>query len=60
MAGRGVLLVLLLAATGCSLSKRLYADDPLVKGKRAVVGNPVQCAPPDTWERPCPPPPPPK
>jgi hypothetical protein len=56
---RGVLLIVLLAAVGCSWAKKPYADDPLVQGKRAVVGNPVQCAPVEDWDRPAPPPPPP-
>jgi len=52
------LLLLVLATTGCSWAKKPYADDPLVKGKRAVIGNPIQCDPVEKWDRPSPPLPP--
>ena len=54
------LFLLLASAIGCSWAKRPYANDPLVRHRRAVVGNPVACEPVEKWERPAPPPPPPE
>ena len=53
------LLLVVMSAGGCSWSKRPYADDPLVRGKKAIVGNPIGCEPVERWDRPFPPPPPP-
>jgi hypothetical protein len=56
---RSWLLLLLIGAGGCSWAKRPYADDPLVRGKKAIVGNPIGCEAVEKWDRPCPPAPPP-
>ena len=45
-------------ACGCSWAKKPYANDPLVRNRRAVIANPIDCPPPEKWERPTPPPPP--
>ncbi len=54
---RAWLLVLLLAC-GCSWAKKPYANDPLIRNRRAVIANPIDCPPVEKWERPTPPPPP--
>lgn len=48
-------LLLFLLAAGCSWAKKPHAD-PLYR--RAVIANPINCPPPEKWERPVPPPPP--
>jgi hypothetical protein len=53
-----VTVLLFLLACGCAWSKKPYADSPLVLGRRAVIANPINCPPPEKWERPMPPPPP--
>lgn len=51
-------LLLVLLASGCSLAKKPYANDPLIRTRRAVIANPIDCPPVEKWERPVPPPPP--
>ncbi|MCU0703316.1 MAG: hypothetical protein MUF18_04925 [Fimbriiglobus sp.] len=48
------------AAVGCSSANKPYADDPLIRSRRAVIANPIHCPPVEKWERPVPPPPPPE
>ena len=50
--------LVLVAACGCWWAKKPYANDPLVRTRRAVIANPIDCPPPDKWDRPLPPPPP--
>jgi hypothetical protein len=54
------LAVILMTATaaGCSWAKKPYANDPLIRTRRAVIANPIDCPPVEKWERPTPPPPP--
>ena len=49
---------MLLLACGCSWAKKPYANDPLIRNRRAVIANPIDCPPVEKWERPVPPPPP--
>ncbi len=51
-------LLLAVAACGCSWANKPYANDPLIRNRRAVIANPIQCPPVEKWERPVPPPPP--
>ena len=53
-------LLLVVGVCGCSWAKKPYANDPLVRTRRAILANPIDCPPPDKWDRPTPPPPPPK
>lgn len=51
---------ILLVAAGCSSANKPYANDPLIRTRRAVIANPIDCSPVERWERPTPPPPPPQ
>jgi hypothetical protein len=51
-------LLLVVLACGCSWEKKPYANDPLIRNRRAVIANPIDCPPVEKWERPTPPPPP--
>jgi hypothetical protein len=53
-----VWLLLVLLTAGCSGVSKPYANDPLVRNRRAVIANPIDCPPVEKWERPVPPPPP--
>lgn len=52
------ILLLVAGVCGCSWEKKPYANDPLVRNRRAVIANPIDCPPTEKWERPVPPPPP--
>ena len=53
-----VLAALATAVGGCVGAKKPYANDPLLRNRRAVIANPIPVPPADSWERPQPPPPP--
>lgn len=46
------------AGPGCAWLNKPYADDPLVRKRQTVIGNPANIVSQEPWVRPCPPDPP--
>ena len=55
---RCLLLLLLPLLTGCVWLKKPYANDPLVRKRQAVTGDPARIVSDEPWACPCPPDPP--
>ncbi|MBL8866567.1 MAG: hypothetical protein KF873_01405 [Gemmataceae bacterium] len=55
---RAIGLILLLTLSGCAWTPKPYADDPLIRTKKALPGDPYAVPEPKLVEPPAPPEPP--